>query len=222
MKWPVELSRKFWRGEHPDSRQMRFLIDHFPERGLFFDVGANLGLYSIALANALGTRFQGIAFEPCPSTVQCLRKNLAVNGVSTVAIAQTALSSSAGTMMLSNYPNGLNNFGVSGYKNNHPTIEVPTITLDEFCERENLTPDVCKIDVEGHELHVLMGGQSILCRQRPVLLIEVHGNSLPAEDRASILSHLKEFGYGHIRDVDGRAVSELPDRTLHILCTTTP
>jgi FkbM family methyltransferase len=222
MKWPVELSRKFWQGEHPDARLMRVLIDRFPERGVFFDVGANLGLYSIALATALGSRLQGVAFEPCPSTVECLSKNLALNGVNTVEISQTALSSGAGTMTLSNYPNGLNNFGVAGNNSDHPTVEVPTITLDEFCEREKTTPDVCKIDVEGHELHVLVGGQAILRRRRPVLLVEVHGDCLPAEDRTSILRHLKDFGYEHIRDVDGRAVTELPDRTLHILCTTTP
>jgi FkbM family methyltransferase len=219
IKWPVEQSRQFWRGENPDSRLIRFLIDQFPERGVFFDIGANVGLYSIALASALGSRFKGVAFEPCPSTVQCLAKNLALNGVTTVETFQTALSSSEGSMTLSNYPNGLNNFRVSGDANNHPTVEVPTMTLDSFCARENIAPDVCKIDVEAHELHVLMGGQATLQRQRPVLLVEIHGASLTAADRESILHRLKDYGYEKISDIDGRTISTLPDRTLHILCT---
>jgi len=52
------------------------------------------------------------------------------------------------------------------------TIEVPTITLDRFCSRQRVAPDLIKIDVEGNELKVFRGAHRTIDRYRPVLIFE--------------------------------------------------
>lgn len=218
LRWPIRQSGQFWQGYHPDATVIKFLIDHFSKGGVFFDIGANVGLYSMALARAAGNDFRGVAFEPCPSTVKCLRENLALNGIRTVLVHEFALSSRTGVMTLSAYPNGLNNFAVSRHDTRHPIVEVPCTTLDDFCANEELLPTLCKIDVEAHELEVLIGAQATLTRCRPLLMIEVHGADVKSTDRDSILRLLRICGYRRFTDPSGGAVQNLPDRTTHLLC----
>lgn len=52
--------------------------------------------------------------------------------------------------------------------------DLPTITVDEFCQRSGLKPDILVIDVEGSELLVLRGAQKTLTEVRPKLFISVH------------------------------------------------
>lgn len=219
LRWPIGQSRQFWHGPHPDAPAIKFLINHFLEGGLFFDIGANVGLYSMALARAAGSAFRGVAFEPCPSTVNCLRENLALNGIGSVLVRELALSSRPGVMTLSAYPNGLNNFPLSERDTVHPKVEVKCVTLDDFCAREQLMPTVCKIDVETQELDVLSGAMATLTRCRPVLMIEVHGAHVSSADRDSILCLLRGCGYRTFSDPTGRSIESFPDRTVHVLCT---
>jgi hypothetical protein len=58
-----------------------------------------------------------------------------------------------------------------------------------------------------------------LARHRPALVVEVHGASVGAADRDSILVRLRAYGYRSIMSVGGQRVDSLPNRTCHILCT---
>jgi hypothetical protein len=65
------------------------------------------------------------------------------------------------------------------------TQRVELKTLDAF----NLSPDFIKIDVQGHELHVLRGAAETIRRHRPILMIERNGLA------ATIIRYLGEYGY---------------------------
>jgi hypothetical protein len=55
-------------------------------------------------------------------------------------------------------------------------IQVPAISIDEFCAREKVLPDLIKIDVEGFELSVLRGARETIkaCQGRLALFVEMH------------------------------------------------
>src|SRR5207302_520280 len=56
------------------------------------DIGANVGLYSIAAALKVGPAGKVFAFEPSSESVGRLRRNLELNGITTVQLATVALS----------------------------------------------------------------------------------------------------------------------------------
>jgi len=53
-------------------------------------------------------------------------------------------------------------------------LTIPSVTLDGFCSRQGLRPDLMKIDVEGAELHVLRGARNVLADSRPLIYCEIH------------------------------------------------
>ena len=54
------------------------------------------------------------------------------------------------------------------------SIQVQTISLDQFCQENHIVPDFLKIDVEGAEYDVLLGGSATIGKRKPMMLIELH------------------------------------------------
>lgn len=132
---------------------------------LVFDIGANLGTWSIALNNELSGA-EIIAFEPSPATSKSLRINTKM--ISQIHVEQLGFSDFNGaTTLYSDAPQSgfaslsrrrLDHFGIK--------LEVEEIvlitTLDEYTKKSGVYPDFIKIDVEGHEMNVLIGGEKTI------------------------------------------------------------
>ena len=75
-------------------------------------------------------------------------------------------------------------------------VIVPLITLDQFCQQEDLWPDWLVIDVEGFELQVLQGATRLLQKRKPGIIVEMHPSLWPSADanRSHIESFLEDFG----------------------------
>ena len=70
------------------------------------------------------------------------------------------------------------------------------LTLDEYSERTGSTPDVIKIDVEGHEREVLNGAEQVLRRGRPTVIVET--------GHLEVLATMSAWGYvAHRINADG-------------------
>jgi FkbM family methyltransferase len=130
-------------------------------RGVFVDVGANIGTTTVA-ALVLHGFASGIAFEPEPLNVSLLRVNLALNGLnSRVRVVEAAVSDSAGCKHL----------GISKKHGSHKIkregLAVEAVTLDD-----EITDDVglIWIDVQGHEGRVFRGGRGLFSRLPPVVV----------------------------------------------------
>lgn len=218
---PVAAHRAFWRGVHPDLASFEFLAGAFPSTGAFFDIGANIGLYSSTLNAMSGQGFKAVCFEPVPTTVRILRRTLAVNEVS-ARIEQVALSDEPGELLLSAFGDGANNFWVKNPSAAVPVSAVPKMRLDDWANvNPTVVPAAMKVDVEGHELSVLEGAQDMLRRHRPRMMIECHLASFPelGVSARRFEELLKSFGYGSITDSHG-ASPDLQTRreTLHLFC----
>lgn len=122
--------------------------------GVFVDVGANCGLYSLFAARRLGPKGRVLAVEPVPEMVRRLRFNADANGFGTVQIFPMALGDAPGVTTL--YVREAQ-YGVSSVRDATGTAtEVPVSTLHAVVESARVDRiDALKIDVEGYEDHVL-------------------------------------------------------------------
>ncbi len=146
-----------------------------------YDVGANVGYLTLALARGL-EKGRIYAFEPLPENQVILREMIASNNLETkVMVISKALSNLDGqqNLYLNRSPSmGFLEAALDGQKvNDLAKMMVDTSTLDTFVfEKLNPAPDILKIDVEGGELLVLEGGLRTLKEFRPRILIEIHGS----------------------------------------------
>ena len=123
--------------------------------GVFFDVGANFGLYSLTLASLPDVSC--VAVEPLPQAAVKLMEHREMNPGSKLQIFSVALSSRSGILNLEPPANG--NFGtgkvVSGGTEG---VLVSAATVGQVLEAAGHTQvRVMKMDVEGHEMEVLRG-----------------------------------------------------------------
>jgi FkbM family methyltransferase len=155
------LDGKFWEAEELD-----YLTAVLPPHPAVIDVGANVGNHAIYFARFLAPSHLRL-FEPHPEAVEILKDNLKLNGVNNVDIEEAAVSKTLGRGSLTKLKNKGHGAG-SLYKNDSGNIVVTT--LDQWPDR---AIDLVKIDVEGGELDVLLGGKQLLKTSRPHLLVEI-------------------------------------------------
>lgn len=159
---------------------------------VFFDVGANVGYYTLLASRIVGPHGRVVALEPVVRNVAFLHRHVTLNGVQNVTIVPAACSDRSSLVPFAAGENFATGHIVAGTgEGSAPSSLVPTVTLDALSEAFGTAPDVVKIDVEGAELDVLRGGQETLSRARPVLYLSVHSPAL----RTSCLDHLGGLGY---------------------------
>lgn len=218
---PMGAHRSFWHGLFDDADLIQFLAHELPDRGLFLDIGANIGVYSAALWRMRGPNIRGVAFEPIPTTRALLQSTFELNAVP-FTLENAAVSDRVGELTLSGYGHGLNNFWIRNDDGRHPTVKVPTIPLDAWCAADpaGRVPGAVKIDVEGHELAVLQGARQTLRTHRPALVVECHAASWDelGVSRAALDDEVRTIGYKRVCDRKGRPVDFAGAReTFHLL-----
>ena len=150
---------------------------------VIWDIGANIGLFSLAAAVRAGDRGEVIAFEPDTWLVQLLRRTsaaqpatYAIIKVIPVAVASEISLRPFSIATRSRASNALAGYGGSqmgGVKEEHL---VAVFNLDWLLTKLR-TPNVIKIDVEGAELEVLRNQHRMLSEVRPVIICEVGSQS---------------------------------------------
>jgi FkbM family methyltransferase len=162
------------------------------------DVGANLGLYSLLLARGVGPSGRVIAFEPDPDLCALLRANCAANGVANVEAHNLALGAAPGRMVLSRLTlnSGDNHLGDEADSAFRRPLEVEVAALDGLMG--GLRPDLIKVDVQGWELKVLKGMESVLRASEAVgIYLEVCPKWLrrAGDGTAELLDYLQSLGF---------------------------
>ena len=167
------------------------LVRRYLHGGTFVDVGANVGLVTLLVADKIG---HAVLFEPYPTALKRAQENLKMNGLS-FQVVPIALSDRIGTVEFENSGGSSCNRTVEGFATTMPTITVRRTTFDEFL-RERATPlppiDAVKIDVEGHENSVLRGMKEFLKHHRPKIVMFEY---LARTDIVQTLAIFREVGY---------------------------
>jgi FkbM family methyltransferase len=167
---------------------------------VFYDVGANVGFYTVLAARAVGPDGAVYAFEPVPANAAVLVRNVLANGGRNVRLVGRAVSAATTTERLLLTPYAGGHFLASTLAEG-PTVgevHVETVALDDFVATTGVRPpDVVKIDVEGAELDVLRGMHQLLCAHGPDLLVELDDADRAAAERKAdeVAELLRTIGY---------------------------
>lgn len=138
------------------------------------EVGANIGVHTIGLAQLVGIDGQILAVEPQPQVYRVLNANLALNNIQNVTVYSCGCGKhrDAWVVPVSDYSKPVaHNSGSVSLKPSGVGCKVQIVPLDELAPNDFI-PRLIKVDVEGMELDVLQGGLQLIRRHRPLLYVE--------------------------------------------------
>jgi len=151
-----------------------------------FDVGANVGFYTLLASKLVGPKGRVFAFEPLPRNLHYLKRHLAMNRASNVALFEAAVWDRSGIVRFDAGPDA------SQGRVHADGFDVASVSLDELWAEGSLPlPDVIKMDIEGGELHALRGARQMLERASPTVLLATHGPTV----HSGCCELLAELGY---------------------------
>ena len=171
---------------------------------IFFDVGANVGYYTVLASRVVGAQGVVVAIEPSVRNLCLLSRHLRLNNCRNVSVVTAACAADLNIYRFSPGPDYAQGHllapGTSQPAVGGNVVVVPAVTIDTVMARAALRPHVIKIDVEGAELDVLRGAHDTLMACQPTILLSVHSDSL----RAGCVEHLRSYAYDLV-PLDGDA-----------------
>ncbi len=187
-----------WLGSYEWKTQERIAREVRPG-SVFFDVGANVGFYSLLAAIRMRTG-RVYAFEPLPENIVFLRRHLQMNRIRNVEVLQVAISDRPGTAsFVRESTRAMGKLKAGG------SLNVETATLDcLIAENRVAPPNFIKMDIEGGEFGALLGATRCFRRYRPQLLLATHGKAVHDDCCRLLASWEYEWSY-LTRDSDERA-----------------
>jgi len=160
---------------------------------IFYDIGANIGFFSLLAARIVGKDGRVIAFEPDPEIAARLREHVTRNDFRAISVEEKAVWSESSTVFFARTdPKMSPDRGLGHIVANCAidTIQVDAVSMDEYVQAVP-APDFLKCDVEGAEVEVFRGAQRLLTEKRPGVLCEMHRDA----DRRELLEMFASFGY---------------------------
>jgi len=187
-----------------EPRLLEFMRESVGEGAVAVDVGANVGVHTLTLAERVGPRGAVHAFEPS-AAYERLAANVELNGFAErVRLNRAAVGAAPGTLRLQECAPGYEAFTSAGRPLAHAkvtgaTFEVPLVTLDEYFEACGVTAaDFLKVDVEGYEAEVLRGARRLLERRAARrIMLEISDPLLEGcgTSAAEVFGILRRAGY---------------------------
>jgi FkbM family methyltransferase len=214
---PFRLDARFafsnfsnWGGGHNDG--FRDCVKACRGKECVIDVGAHIGLVSLPALSVMAPAGTLVAFEPATANRNLLLRHLELNGYSGRARVESALVGAeerAETQFFEMREHtGMNTVVPGAMDGRYESVARQQTTLDAYCARHDLAPDVIKIDVEGAELAVLEGGRDTIGRCRPLIFLSVHPRQirLLGQTPELLMQLIESLGYV-CRHVDGSPVT---------------
>ncbi|MEG4483660.1 FkbM family methyltransferase [Microcoleus sp. D2_18a_B4] len=157
---------------------------------VFFDIGANIGIYSLVCAKAVPDIIIH-AFEPVPGLVNIFSNLIKLNRIENICLHQVALSNKSGIAPIyisarSDASNSLR----KGFRRAKEVVDVELDTLNNICQTYAV-PGVIKIDTESTEPDVIAGGMDLIKSARPFILCEV----LAGRTENALMEALRPLNY---------------------------
>ncbi len=152
----------------------------------FFDVGAHVGIVTLPVSKAIGQMGTVYSFEPSKKNQFFLNYHIKKNYIQNVKVINKVVSSKKKNRIKffeSDQPSGMNSILQIKEKKITNEIFCETITLDDFCIKNKLLPEIIKVDIEGAEIDLLYGSLNLIKRCQPMIFLSYHP------------SHIKKLGY---------------------------
>jgi FkbM family methyltransferase len=173
------------------------------------DVGAYIGLYTVALAKRVGVHGKVIAFEPDPESFLVLKSHVRLNKLQDrVELVPCTISLCDGEV---DFFAGKSSYSTISKQSDNSTVKVNSVRIDTYFGDAKI--DILKIDVEGFEEEVIQSSMGLLtdkARSPRLIYIEVHPYvwSKTNTTSNSLIKYLEQCGY-QIRGVDGDKIEQI-------------
>ena len=144
------------------------------EGNTIFDIGANIGWYSLNLAKNIKNT-EVLSFEPIPKTFEYLKRNVELNHINNIKIFNFGFSDEEKEIEFYYYKEGSGNASLANLSNIEGTKKIKCVVqkIDTFVPVNNYSIDFIKCDVEGAELLVFKGGIETIKRDKPIIFTEM-------------------------------------------------
>lgn len=159
--------------------------------GVFYDIGANNGFFTLLASQLVGQTGHVSSFEPFPKNIASIKNVISRNKLTNCHLEECAVTDSVGEAQLF-YQDNMATPSIMHKEGDGPSsLRVPTVTLNEYV-LNSPRPTLIKLDVEGAEVGVLQGSKSLIASDGPPSwIIELHR----PDDEESVLSLLAPGGY---------------------------
>ena len=197
-KWIVGSGEHgYWLGSYEIHKRRAFEQEVKPAQ-VVYDIGANVGFYSILAAHLAGAKGMVYAVEPLRRNVEFVRRHAEINQMKNIEVFEAAVSDQSGEAFF--------DLGVSiatGHLSETGSVKVPMIRLDDLVLTGDILPaDIIKMDVEGAEHAALLGAEQLIETHRPIIFLDTHGR----EVHDLTIKLLSNYGY-QFEILDNRPLS---------------
>ncbi len=205
-----------------EETEINFLRRFLQPGDCFFDIGANIGLFTLHASPTVGNTGFIYAFEPTPVTYARLQNNIILNNFQNIKAENIGLSSSIETVEFHVANNGYdawNSIASLNQLEDCSIIKINTNTIDNYILANNIQHvDLIKLDVEGWEYNVLKGAHDLMSKpDSPVMLVEFTETNAFAAGYycGELFDYVKSFGYEWYSFDMGTNTLNLQQKKLH-------
>ena len=152
--------------------ESQLILREVKEGDVVIDIGANIGYYSILLADKVGVNGKVYAFEPNKICFEILKKNVEKSGLNNVVLVNKAVSDKKGINKLFISEENYGDHKLFKDKKNRINKVIKTVKLDDFFKNREEKINFIKIDSQGWEPAIIEGSKKIIKRDRPTIFFE--------------------------------------------------
>jgi FkbM family methyltransferase len=169
-KWVVGAGEHgYWLGSYEYRKRKMFEKFVYPG-AVIYDIGANVGYFSLLAAELAGKKGTIYAIEPLPRNIEFIQRHISLNKINNIQVIEAAVSDQIGEAYFD-----LGASTAMGHLAKTGKLAVKSVTLDGLLEEGKiLPPGIIKLDVEGAEYLALSGAQKLVERYQPIIFMDTH------------------------------------------------
>lgn len=199
-----------------DYHDFGWCVNGTLDSGVFYDVGANVGYFSVEMARRLGGAVEVVAFEPQAALAAAITSSARLNGMNNVQVVQATVGDAARRTELYLAPASIHASAVADSgRPNVGVVQTQMIAIDDLVEAAEIPPpDMVKMDVEGSEHLVFQGAHRTFRAHMPHIFLEYISRYDPERRvRHQVEQLVRDCGelevFGHVANgkVSGRPYS---------------
>ena len=156
-----------------EPNQTEIVKKYVHEGDIVIDIGAHVGYYTLLMAQLVGENGKVYSFEPDPVNFQLLKKSVEINGFENVVLIQKAVSNITDKvkLFLGDDDSAINRIYDAKLGDAKESIDVESVTIDEYFKENDELVNFIKIDSEGSEIKIINGMKQFLSRNQELVMM---------------------------------------------------
>jgi FkbM family methyltransferase len=160
-----------WLGTYERHVQQLF-CERIHQGDVVFDIGANVGFFTLLASKLAGPNGHVYAFEPLPRNLYYLEQHIRLNGLTNVTVQSVAVAATSGSARFR-----IGAHASMGQLTDAGDLQVLTASLDDLVDNGNVrSPTFIKMDIEGAESDALQGASRLLSSTGLTIVLSTHGH----------------------------------------------